>query len=184
VYLSSVALGYTETPIADEVPASVVAVDPGTHARTGQNRAGQMQAFQMPSAQPVAVQSTPAAQPVAAQPMPAPQQIPVAPRAQASAQLLIYRGNGAGTRFPLGNYNIVGSQTDCQVVLTDPHVAAQHLELQLYQGVWYARDLGSSSGTVKSGQPLGPNAVAVAENDWFSLGPSLVVTFETTGTAR
>jgi adenylate cyclase len=46
---------------------------------------------------------------------------------------------------------LVGRQRDCDVPLSFPSVSARHCELELLDGFWHVRDLGSTNGTRVNG---------------------------------
>jgi DNA-binding NtrC family response regulator len=73
-------------------------------------------------------------------------QPPVPP---AGGAWLVVEVSGGGERWTeIGEQPlIVGSGTDCQVSLDDPHVSHHHAELSLAPGGVMLRDLGSSNGT-------------------------------------
>jgi adenylate cyclase len=46
---------------------------------------------------------------------------------------------------------VVGRQRDCDVPLSFPSVSSRHCELELLDGFWHVRDLGSTNGTRVNG---------------------------------
>jgi pSer/pThr/pTyr-binding forkhead associated (FHA) protein len=48
---------------------------------------------------------------------------------------------------------LVGRQRDCDVPLSFPSVSSRHCELELLDGFWHVRDLGSTNGTRVNGSP-------------------------------
>ena len=54
---------------------------------------------------------------------------------------------GGGPPLPLLKPNLlVGRQRNCDLALPFPSVSARHCELELRDGYWFVRDLGSTNG--------------------------------------
>jgi len=54
---------------------------------------------------------------------------------------------GGGDPIPLLNRRlIVGRRSSCDVTLRFPNISSHHCELELINGYWHVRDLGSSNG--------------------------------------
>ncbi|MBO9532439.1 MAG: DUF3662 domain-containing protein [Solirubrobacteraceae bacterium] len=53
-----------------------------------------------------------------------------------------------------GDYAVIGRSRKCDVVISDPSVSRQHVELRRDPQGWYAVDLGSTNGASVDGQPL------------------------------
>lgn len=61
---------------------------------------------------------------------------------------------GGGDPIPLLKSKLtVGRKSFCDVTLPFPNVSAQHCELELKDGFWHVRDLGSTNGIRVDGQP-------------------------------
>ena len=46
---------------------------------------------------------------------------------------------------------LIGRQEFCDVTLRSANVSSEHCELEFRDGFWYARDLGSTNGTLVDG---------------------------------
>ncbi len=54
---------------------------------------------------------------------------------------------GGGDNIPLLKTKlVVGRRPDCDITLRFPNVSSYHCELELVDGYWFIRDLGSSNG--------------------------------------
>jgi len=53
-----------------------------------------------------------------------------------------------------GDRGTIGRSRTCSVVVADPSVSRQHVELRRDDQGWYAVELGSTNGTLIDGQPL------------------------------
>jgi adenylate cyclase len=61
---------------------------------------------------------------------------------------------GGGLPIPLPRPKLlVGRQTGCDIPLPYSTVSSRHCELELIDGYWFVRDLGSSNGTRVNGKP-------------------------------
>lgn len=59
---------------------------------------------------------------------------------------------GGGDPIPLLKTRLlVGRRSRCDIVLDYPNVSSQHSELELINGYWHVRDLGSQNGTKVNG---------------------------------
>lgn len=117
------------TPRAPEPPAGLPWVDPGL--RNTPN---------LPPVAPPAPMVPPVAAPPAAPPRPA------AP----PLRLLV---DGVLQELH-GDLAIIGRSRKSDVVIGDPSVSRQHVELRRDDQGWYAVDLGSTNGTAINGEPL------------------------------
>ncbi len=59
---------------------------------------------------------------------------------------------------------VIGRHRDCDIMIPCATVSGRHCELELRDGVWWVRDLGSKNGTAVNGtkceeQCVGPDAV-------------------------
>ena len=80
-------------------------------------------------------------------PQPRPRRPPRAARRRAN-NLVVTRGNLAGTVIPLGTAPItIGRAPDSTLVVDDEYASARHARLFLHEGQWVAEDLGSTNGT-------------------------------------
>jgi pSer/pThr/pTyr-binding forkhead associated (FHA) protein len=75
---------------------------------------------------------------------------------------------GGGDPIPLMRSKLlVGRKSFCDVTLPYANVSSQHCELQLKDGFWHVRDLGSTNGVRVDGQPC--------TSDWLLPGDELSV---------
>jgi adenylate cyclase len=58
---------------------------------------------------------------------------------------------GGGDPIPLLKMKLVVGRRSCDIVLPFPNVSSRHCELELQNGFWLVRDLGSSNGTKVNG---------------------------------
>lgn len=62
---------------------------------------------------------------------------------------------GGGDAIPLVRPKLtVGRRESCDICLRFPNVSGQHCQLELRDGVWFIRDLGSTNGTRVNGQQV------------------------------
>jgi NADPH-dependent 2,4-dienoyl-CoA reductase/sulfur reductase-like enzyme/pSer/pThr/pTyr-binding forkhead associated (FHA) protein len=95
------------------------------------------------------------------------------------ARLSVRRGPNVGSTAELADVTVIGSMTGAAtLVLTDPHVGPQHVEITRRPDGFYARDLGAPAGTACRGQRLGPQPIQLASGDLLFLGPSVELLFE------
>lgn len=60
---------------------------------------------------------------------------------------------GGGDTIPLLEQKIlIGRRSSCEIVLSFPNVSSQHCELNLIDGYWQIRDLGSRNGIKVNGE--------------------------------
>lgn len=90
---------------------------------------------------------------------------------------------GGGDTIPLLEKKIlIGRRSSCEIVLSFPNVSSQHCELNLIDGYWEIRDLGSSNGIKVNGERydqkwLHPgDEISIAKNHFE-------ITYEPTGDA-
>jgi len=114
---------------------------------------------------------------------PPPQAYPSAapPSRLPRARISVRSANGPGTVAELAEKTLVGSQPGaCQIVVHDPMVAPQHVEIvRAGDGGYYVRDLGTRTGTQIRGQRLGPAPLRLTSGDVIVLGQSALL-FEAT----
>ena len=73
-------------------------------------------------------------------------QLPEAPTPE-RCQLVVVEGKDMGRAAHVGNRLSVGSAEGARLRLTDPHVSAEHLEVERAPGGFTVKDLGSTNGT-------------------------------------
>jgi transcriptional regulator with PAS, ATPase and Fis domain len=73
-------------------------------------------------------------------------QLPEAPTPE-RCQLVVVEGPDMGRAAHVGNRLRVGSGEGARLRLTDPHVSAEHLEIERAAGGFTVKDLGSTNGT-------------------------------------
>jgi pSer/pThr/pTyr-binding forkhead associated (FHA) protein len=70
-----------------------------------------------------------------------------------------------GSEFPLNGIRLlIGRSPACNIVLPFPEVSGKHCQLEMDQGIWHVRDLGSRNGIQVDGKPvmatsLRPNSI-------------------------
>lgn len=86
----------------------------------------------------------------------------------ASITLMAHYASG-DRRYPLAQGSwLIGSQTDCDILLGDPTVSRQHARLRFEDGRWLLEDLGSSNGVKVNGQTLSdPQVVSAGDQLQF-----------------
>jgi NADPH-dependent 2,4-dienoyl-CoA reductase/sulfur reductase-like enzyme/pSer/pThr/pTyr-binding forkhead associated (FHA) protein len=103
------------------------------------------------------------------------------PSAQARpkrARVVVRSGSAQGRAFELGEISVVGAQPGaCHVLLADPMIAPQHVEISRRADGYYVRDLGSQLGSWRQGQPLHQPARLVT-GDTIAMGQHVMMIFE------
>jgi len=69
-------------------------------------------------------------------------------------------GSVINQSFPFGEAIVMGSAADCDVTLDEPGVAEHHAEICLTDGGLLLRDMGSETGTLLNGEPVGEASLA------------------------
>lgn len=111
---------------------------------------------------------------------PRPSGAPPAPQSMMwRGRLQIRQGPSPGSVAELGDLTMIGSAPGVTLMLPDPYIGPQHLEISRRPDGFYARDLGTPTGTGVRGQRLGPIPFKLANGDLIMLGPSVQLLFET-----
>jgi pSer/pThr/pTyr-binding forkhead associated (FHA) protein len=98
----------------------------------------------------------------------------------AAPTLEIISGNEQGKIARLKLKTRVGRERDNDLVLTDPRISRYHALIELAEGQWVIRDLGSANGTLVNGQlisdahPLSPDDRITVGDTEFVFQPSRV----------
>lgn len=56
--------------------------------------------------------------------------------------------------FPLGESNVIGRSSDCDISLSAAHLSRRHAQLQVLDGLLFVKDLGSANGTFLNGKQV------------------------------
>lgn len=64
----------------------------------------------------------------------------------------------------------IGRNEDCDLPIESNRISREHVRLDVVDGVYWARDLGSTNGTFVNGQRLGQNAELVKDGDIVQFG--------------
>ncbi len=95
------------------------------------------------------------------------------------AKLIITTGPQEGQTIPLLIDRItVGratSKTAWEVSLQDPSVSRPHAQLELTNGVWILRDMGSANGTLINGSPVSEKGRHLSDGDLIAFGTTLAL---------
>lgn len=95
------------------------------------------------------------------------------------AKLIITNGPQEGQTIPLLIDRItVGratSKTAWEVSLQDPSVSRPHAQLELTDGVWVLRDMGSANGTLINGTPVSEKGRHLSDGDLIAFGTTLAL---------
>ena len=95
------------------------------------------------------------------------------------ARLSIRQGGAQGNVAELADHTVIGNQPGkCHLVVHDPLVFPQHLEIVKRPDGFYARALDPRIGTSFRGQMLGPMPVKLTSGDVLMLGPRVALLFE------
>jgi nitrite reductase (NADH) large subunit len=95
------------------------------------------------------------------------------------ARVSVRQGPGAGAVAELADVTVIGSQPgQSTLVLADPWLGPRHVEITKHADGFYARDLGSQTGTSCRGQRLGPQPFKLHHGDVLILGQNVALLFE------
>jgi pSer/pThr/pTyr-binding forkhead associated (FHA) protein len=105
-------------------------------------------------------------------------QMPPTPRSPAQlagsgprARISVRQGPGQGAVAELTDVTVIGSHPGhSTLVLADPRLGPRHVEIMRHADGFYARDLGSQTGTSCRGQRLGPQPFKLHNGDVLILG--------------
>ena len=83
---------------------------------------------------------------------------------------------GGGDAIPLTRPKLlVGRRSSCDIKLDFQNVSSHHCELELRDGYWHIRDLGSSNGTFLNGTRLSAHRpYQIRDGDEIRLGQMVV----------
>jgi len=75
---------------------------------------------------------------------------------------------GGGDPIPLLKRHLtIGRRASCDIVLEFPNISSQHCELQLENGYWIVRDLGSRNGVKVNGERV--------DSKWLQPGDEVAI---------
>ena len=86
---------------------------------------------------------------------------------------ILFKGgalDGQTVKLPESGIKI-GRRNTCNLVIPDGAVSGEHLTLTLENGKWWAKDLGSSNGTMVNGSEIS-GKTAIKNGDELMLGDS------------
>lgn len=92
----------------------------------------------------------------------------------AAPTLEIISGNERGKTTRLKLRTRIGRERDNDLVLTDPRISRYHAIIELAEGQWTIRDLGSANGTSVNGQPIS-EAYPLSPDDRITVGDTELV---------
>ena len=94
-------------------------------------------------------------------------------------KIIITTGLQEGNTIPLLlNQLTVGratSKANWEISLQDPSVSRPHARLNLENGNWHIRDLGSQNGTMVNGKPIDAHGVKLTDGDIVVFGSTMVL---------
>jgi pSer/pThr/pTyr-binding forkhead associated (FHA) protein len=126
-------------------------------------------------------QAPPAYTPSAYPPPPQHPTIPpaFAVRVPMRGRISVRHGPGQGSFAELGDVTVIGNQPgQASLVLADPRLGPRHVEISRQADGFYVRDLGTTWGTQRRGERLGPTPTKLAHGDELVLGPAVILLFE------
>ncbi|WP_437191166.1 FHA domain-containing protein [Planctomicrobium sp. SH527] len=72
---------------------------------------------------------------------------------------------GGGDPIPLLQPKLlIGRRSNCDIVLTFPNISSQHCELELVDGYWQVRDMGSRNGVLVNGERVNTRFLHPGDN--------------------
>jgi pSer/pThr/pTyr-binding forkhead associated (FHA) protein len=115
-----------------------------------------------------------------------PSQLPGVPQVPQSnpamagrARISVRQGPGQGAVAELADVTVIGNHPgQSTLVLADPRLGPRHVEIVKHADGFYARDLGSQTGTSCRGQQLGPQPFKLHHGDVLVLGQNVALLFE------
>jgi NADPH-dependent 2,4-dienoyl-CoA reductase/sulfur reductase-like enzyme/pSer/pThr/pTyr-binding forkhead associated (FHA) protein len=111
-------------------------------------------------------------------------QVPAAPGSnpgsnRGRARISVRQGPGQGAVAELADVTVIGSHPQhATLVLPDPRLGPRHVEIMRHADGFYARDLGSQTGTSCRGHQLGPQPFKLHNGDVLILGQNVALLFE------
>ena len=95
------------------------------------------------------------------------------------ARISVRQGPGQGAVAELADVTVIGNHPGhSTLVLADPRLGPRHVEIVKHADGFYARDLGSQTGTSCRGQQLGPQPFKLHHGDVLVLGQNVALLFE------
>jgi NADPH-dependent 2,4-dienoyl-CoA reductase/sulfur reductase-like enzyme/pSer/pThr/pTyr-binding forkhead associated (FHA) protein len=95
------------------------------------------------------------------------------------ARISVRQGPGQGAVAELADVTVIGNHPQhSTLVLADPRLGSRHVEIVKHADGFYARDLGSQTGTSCRGQRLGPQPFKLHHGDVLVLGQNVALLFE------
>jgi nitrite reductase (NADH) large subunit len=95
------------------------------------------------------------------------------------ARISVRQGPSQGAVAELADVTVIGSHPQhSTLVLADPRLGPRHVEIQRHADGFYARDLGSQTGTSCRGQQLGPQPFKLHNGDVLILAQHVALLFE------
>ena len=95
------------------------------------------------------------------------------------ARISVRQGPGQGAVAELADVTVIGNHPgQSTLVLADPRLGPRHVEIIKHADGFYARDLGSQTGTSCRGQQLGPQPFKLHHGDVLVLGQNVALLFE------
>ena len=95
------------------------------------------------------------------------------------ARISVRQGPGQGAVAELADVTVIGNHPQqATLVLADPYLGPRHVEILRQPDGFYARDLGTQTGTSCRGQRLGPQPFKLHNGDVLMLGQNVALLFE------
>jgi len=82
--------------------------------------------------------------------------------------LILNKGSGPGTVYPLIDGVTIGRDSDNDIVLADSAVSRQHARVSFQEEKWVLEDLGTANGTILNG--LRVDKKTLTSGDIFKIG--------------